>query len=96
MKSHRFDELLESVKEARAIVRGERSPSRTFAVDAQMIRELRVRAKLSQPEFARLLDVNVGTLRNWEQGRRQPTGPAKVLLRAIRNDPRNVLKALAR
>ena len=36
----------------------------------------------------------VGALRNWEQGRRDPTGPAKVLLRAIHNDPKHVLEAL--
>lgn len=51
--------------------------------------------QLSQPKFARLLDVDVGTRRNWEQGRREPTGPAKALLRAIKNDPEAVLKALA-
>jgi putative transcriptional regulator len=39
--------------------------------------------------------VDVGTLRNWEQGRREPTGPAKALLTAIERDPENVLKALA-
>ncbi len=37
----------------------------------------------------------MGTLRNWEQGRREPTGPAKALLRAIKNDPVHVLTALA-
>jgi len=40
-------------------------------------------------------NVDVGTLRNWEQGRREPTGPAKALLAAIRTDPVHVLKALA-
>jgi hypothetical protein len=45
--------------------------------------------------FARLLDVDVGTLRNWEQGRRHPTGPARALLGAIKRDPKWVLKALA-
>jgi hypothetical protein len=44
---------------------------------------------------AALLHVDVGTLRNWEQGRREPTGPAKALLAAIRKDPVHVLKALA-
>jgi len=39
--------------------------------------------------------VDVGTLRNWEQGRREPTGPAKALLTAISKDPTHVLKALA-
>jgi putative transcriptional regulator len=38
--------------------------------------------------------VSVGTLKNWEQGHRQPTGPAKALLHAIRKDPKHVIKAL--
>jgi putative transcriptional regulator len=50
---------------------------------------------LSQTQFAALLQVNVGRLRNWEQGLREPTGPAKALLIAIRRDPTHVLKALA-
>jgi putative transcriptional regulator len=56
---------------------------------------LRTQTRSSQPGFATLLGVEVSTLRNWEQGRREPTGPAKALLRAIRNDPKNVLRALA-
>ncbi|WP_225775407.1 helix-turn-helix domain-containing protein [Pseudomonas sp. Marseille-Q5115] len=40
------------------------------------------------------IDVAVGTLRNWEQGRRDPVGPARALLRAIQNDPAHVLAAL--
>lgn len=50
---------------------------------------------LSQPKLSALLHVELGTLRNWEQGRREPTGPAKALLTAIGRDPVNVLKALA-
>ena len=95
MKKALFDELVESVKQAGEIVRGERAPSREFRVDAVMIKQLRDRTKLSQPKFATLLGVEVGTLRNWEQGRREPTGPAKALLHAIDRDPKNVLKALA-
>jgi putative transcriptional regulator len=56
---------------------------------------LRSRTRLSQREFATLLGVEVSTLRNREQGRRIPTGPARALLRAIQNDPENVLRALA-
>lgn len=52
--------------------------------------------QLSQAKLAMILDVDVGTLRNWEQGRHAPTDPAKALQRAIRNDPKNVMKALAR
>jgi len=90
-----FEELLASMKQAGDIARGSRAPSRVFKVDAGSIRELRGLTNLSQPDFAALLGVEVSTLRNWEQGRREPTGPAKALLRAIRNDPEHVIKALA-
>ena len=40
-------------------------------------------------------DLGAGTLRNWEQRRREPTGPAQALLRAIKNNPQAMLKALA-
>ena len=64
-------------------------------VDAIAIKALRSKTGLSQPKFAALLHVSVGTLRNWEQGLREPTGPAKALLMAISRDPTHVLKALA-
>ncbi|MEZ1318133.1 helix-turn-helix domain-containing protein [Pseudomonas fluorescens] len=50
---------------------------------------------LTQARFAALIDVQLSTLRNWEQGRREPTGPAKALLKAIHNDPVHVLNALS-
>lgn len=89
-----FDELFESVTQMDEIVRGERQPSREFHVDAGRVREIRKKTGLSQPKFAKVLHVDVGTLRNWEQGRREPTGPAKALLRAIDKDPEHVLEAL--
>lgn len=95
MKKAIFEELLASVKQAGEIVRGERAPARTFHVNAQTIKALRGRMNYSQPQFAALMNVDLGTLRNWEQGRREPTGPAKALLHAIRKDPEHVLKALA-
>ena len=64
-------------------------------MNAVSVKNLRAKLGLSQPKFAALLHVDVGTLRNWEQGRREPTGPAKALLTAISRDPENVLKALA-
>ena len=96
VKKATFAELLKSVEQAAAIARGERAPSRAFTVNASTIKKLRNQTRLSQPGFAELLGVEVSTLRNWEQGRREPTGPAKALLRAIRNDPEHVLKALIR
>ena len=90
-----FDELMESVQQMDEIVRGERRPSREFRVDALQVKEIRKATGLTQARFAALIDVQLGTLRNWEQGRREPTGPAKALLKAIHNDPIHVLNALA-
>ena len=90
-----FQRLVESMQQHEEIERGERAPSREFFVDAEKVEEIRAMTGLSQAKFAQLLDVDVGTLRNWEQGRRQPTGPARVLLRAIKRDPKSMLKALA-
>lgn len=94
MKKELFKQLIESVQQADEIVRGIREPSREFFLDAAKVKQVRAITKLSQAKFAAVLQVDVGTLRNWEQGRRHPTGPARALLRAIQTDPKNVLKAL--
>jgi putative transcriptional regulator len=64
------------------------------AEDEVGVREVRALTGLSQAKFAELLGIELATLRNWEQGRRSPTGPARALLRAIRNNPVEVVKAL--
>lgn len=92
--SNIFNDLMASVQQMDEIVRGERQPSREFTIDAIKVREIRQVTGLSQARFAAMIDVQVGTLRNWEQGRREPTGPAKALLRAIHKDPKHVLSAL--
>ena len=90
MKKQLFERLVESMEQHNEIIRGSRVPSRETRIDAVAVRAIRGLTKLSQPKFALILDVDVGTLRNWEQGRREPTGPAKALLRAIQKDPKNV------
>lgn len=95
MDSKLFDKLVESMTQMNEIIDGERSPSREFVIDAMHVKEVRKKTGLTQAKFCQLIDVNLGTLRNWEQGRRDPTGPAKALLRAIWNDPAHVLSALA-
>lgn len=94
MKNALIKELLESVQQADEIVRGERPPSREFVLDAVKVKEVRAITKLSQAQFAAVLQVDVETLRDWEQGRSYPTGPAKALLRAIEAYPSEVLRAL--
>ncbi len=95
MDNKLFDRLVESMTQMNEIIDGERAPSREFVVDALHVKEIRKKTGLTQTKFCHLIDVNLGTLRNWEQGRREPTGPAKALLRAISRDPRHVLAALA-
>ena len=96
MKTKMFDELLESVREGGAILRGQRKPSRRFEIGSSGIRAIRERTSLSQSEFANLMGVSVKTLQNWEQDRRHPTGPAAALLRIIEYEPELAVKAIHR
>ena len=59
------------------------------------VRDLRRRAQLTQIEFAARLGVPVDTIRNWEQGKRVPRGPARALLAVIAHSPETVFAALA-
>lgn len=95
MDKELFERLVESMTQMNEIVSGERSPSREFVVNSIHVKEIRKKTGLTQEKFSQLIDVNLGTLRNWEQGRREPTGPAKALLKAINNDPVHVLVALS-
>lgn len=96
MKQNDFDELMESVREAGKILRGEMKPSREFSFSAEDVQAIRKRLKKSQDEFALMIGVSVATLRNWEQGRRQPHGPARALLKVAAENPKAVEKALGR
>ena len=58
------------------------------------VREIRERLGMSQQEFAARFGISVKTLRNWEQGHRQPEGPARAYLTVIKNAPDAVMKAL--
>lgn len=74
---------------------GGNAPSRG-ANTAPVVRDLRLRAKLTQAEFASRLGVPLETIRNWEQGKRSPRGPARALLTVIAHEPDMVFAALAR
>jgi putative transcriptional regulator len=91
VKKELFEELLESVREGGAILRGERKPSRAFRIEEPDVKALREQYGLSQAKFAALMGISVGTLRNWEQGRRHPEGSARVLLRVVARHPEAVL-----
>jgi putative transcriptional regulator len=69
------------------------TPGETSTLPA--VRDLRRRAQLTQLEFAARLGVPVETIRNWEQGKRAPRGPARALLAVIAHSPETVFAALA-
>jgi len=96
MKATDFDNLVASVKQAGRIRRGLLRPSRVTILDAADVRSIRDQLDLTQEEFALMIGVSVATLRNWEQGRRTPDGPAQALLRVAAANPKAVVAALSR
>lgn len=94
MNENDFELLCESIRQAGEIRRGVRKPSRTFVVENPDPKAIRERLGLSQSRFASIIGVSVRTLQNWEQGRREPEGPAKALLRVVDREPQAVLHAL--
>jgi putative transcriptional regulator len=96
VKKEIFEELLLSVKQAVAIERRELRAARQFTIKTKTdVAKARASLGLSQEKFAALLGISTATLRNWEQGRRQPSGAAKVLLKVALRHPRVVLEAAA-
>ena len=64
--------------------------------DAAYARNIRARTKLTQAEFAARIGVPIETVRNWEQGKRQPRGPARALLKLIDQAPDVAFATLGR
>lgn len=91
MEEKMFNELLESVRQAKAIMNGEMKPGRVFKYKEPDVHAIRKKFNLSQAKFAQMLGISVGTLRNWEQGRRKPEGAARVLLRVAAKHPEAIL-----
>lgn len=91
--------LIRSVKQAIAWAEGENVPARVTMVEVQRVpaidvRSLRQSLGLSQAQFASRFGFTPATVRNWEQGRTQPEGPARVLLAVIAHHPDAVDDAL--
>ena len=89
-----FEDLVGSLQEAKAISKGKAAPSRRFVVTAPDAKAVREQIGLSQSEFASLMRVSVKTLQNWEQHRRNPTGPAAALLKIMSSAPDVALRSL--
>ncbi len=74
----------------------ETTPASDIRVFSQLdVKAIRQRLGLTQMAFARRYGLSLGSVRNWEQGCRQPEGPARILLRVIEREPEAVQRALA-
>lgn len=91
------EELIESMQEALAYMRGEKTNVRVTRVDAPSVEIKRIRKKvgLTQETFATALGVSVSGLRKWEQGQRHPHGAALTLLHVMDKEPEAVIRAIS-
>ena len=88
--------ILQGLSEAAAHARGEKVAGLRLHVPQKInVSAIRRRTGLSQAAFSSRIGVSTGTLRNWEQGRRSPDGPARVLLAMLARNPRIVEDTLA-
>ncbi len=97
MASKAFQKIMGGLLDARRHAMGDDAHGETTVVKTAApidIVALRKRLGLTQQEFADGFEINVATLRNWEQKRRLPDGPALALLRVIDHDPKAAIKAL--
>lgn len=90
MKKKHFEELKRSVKQMKDIEKGVATPSRVYKYPD--VRKIRKELHVSQKEFSKQLGISNRTLENWEQTRRAPTGPARVLLNLLELEPARVWK----
>lgn len=81
-------------KKVKAIAKGEAPASRRFEVKPIDVKAIREKTRLSQNEFARLIQISTKTLQNWEQRRRNPTEPSAALLKIVSASPELALKSL--
>ena len=89
------DGRIVELRDGREIPLAPVQPAATTAAAQPAVRDLRRRAQLTQLEFAAKLGVPVETIRNWEQGKRAPRGPARALLAVIAHSPETVFAALS-
>ncbi|MFZ1893230.1 MAG: helix-turn-helix domain-containing protein [Rhodoplanes sp.] len=91
------ERIIQGLSEAAAHARGERVLGLRVHIPRKIdVSAIRRKTGLSQEAFSSRIGVSTGTLRNWEQGRRMPEGPARVLLALLARNPRIVEDMLAK
>jgi putative transcriptional regulator len=82
------ERIMQGLREAAAHARGEKVPGLKLHIPREIdVSKIRRQTGLSQAAFSARIGVSAGTLRNWEQGRRAPEGPARVLLALLARNP---------
>lgn len=87
-------ELVQSANEALAVAEGRAKPAAVFVTETVDVAAIRKRLKLSQTEFAKRYGLPAGTIKDWEQHRRQPDRAAMLLLKVIDQAPDMVARAI--
>ncbi|MGB6068391.1 MAG: helix-turn-helix domain-containing protein [Desulfomonilaceae bacterium] len=89
MKAERFEKMMEGIKWGADYLKGQAEPSRRHEVSVKVpdVKGIRGKLKVSQGEFASMLGISVRTIQNWEQKRRIPEGPARILLEVAASYP---------
>lgn len=90
-------QILEGLEDALEYARGSRERSRTHHIAIPQhidVKEVREHLHMSQQEFAENFGFSIHSIRNWEQGKRHPKGPARILLTVIAKNPQAVQQAL--
>ncbi len=90
----RFEEIKKGLKDAIAFEQGNKSRAHVVYPPCVDVKELRQSLKMSQKTFAQSFMIPISTLRNWEQGLREPEGATRAYLNVIANNPKLVMKSL--
>ena len=88
------EELIQSAKEALAIAEGREEPAAVFVPETVDVAAIRKQQRLSQAAFAKRYGLAAGTIKDWEQKRRQPDRAAMLLLKVIEHAPDTVAQAI--
>ena len=97
MSKRAFDKIAAGLNDAIAITQGtaDKSTYRVHIPEEIDVAAIRRKLKLTQKEFATRFGIPDSTLKDWEQKRRRPEGPARVLLMVIEKEPKAVERALS-
>ena len=92
--SEYFESIRKGAKEALAWKQGKDTGARVHQYTALDVTEIRKKTKMTQKEFSQSFQIPLSTLRQWEQGKRLPQGPAQALLKIIAYDSDAAIEAL--